>query len=50
MFRTHMATDYMPNYIRLYESGELERRAAAALASLDRKGAGQHILPNESAL
>jgi putative pyruvate formate lyase activating enzyme len=36
MFRTRMVTDYVPNYVRLYESGELERRAAAALASLER--------------
>lgn len=34
MLRTHMAPEYVPNYVRLYESGELERRVEAALASL----------------
>jgi putative pyruvate formate lyase activating enzyme len=28
--------DYVPNYVRLYESGELERRAEQALASLEK--------------
>jgi putative pyruvate formate lyase activating enzyme len=31
-----MATEYRPNYIQLYESGELERRVEAALVSLER--------------
>jgi putative pyruvate formate lyase activating enzyme len=36
MFKTHMVTDGVPNYVRLYESGELERRVEEALASLER--------------
>src|SRR5919108_3172134 len=36
MLRTRMATEYRPNYIQLYESGELERRVEAALVSLER--------------
>lgn len=30
------AIDYVPNYVRLYESGELERRAQQALAGLEK--------------
>ena len=36
MFKIPMVTDEVPNYVRLYESGELERRVEEALASLER--------------
>lgn len=36
MLGTQVITDYVPNYIRLYESGELEKRAERALADLEK--------------
>ncbi|MEE9518921.1 MAG: radical SAM protein [bacterium] len=36
MFSTQVAAGYEPNYVRLYESGELERRVEEALASLEK--------------
>jgi putative pyruvate formate lyase activating enzyme len=35
MSTTSVATDYIPNYVRLFESGELERRIEDALTSLE---------------
>jgi putative pyruvate formate lyase activating enzyme len=35
MSTTSVATDYIPNYVHLFESGELERRVEDALASLE---------------
>jgi putative pyruvate formate lyase activating enzyme len=35
MFTTCQSTAYVPNYVQLYESGELDRRVEAALASLE---------------
>ncbi|MFQ5914756.1 MAG: radical SAM protein [Nitrospinota bacterium] len=35
MFASYMATDIVPNYVRLCESGEMERRVEEALASLE---------------
>jgi putative pyruvate formate lyase activating enzyme len=35
MVTTRKTSSDMPNYVRLYESGELERRVAAAVASLE---------------
>ena len=34
MYVSHKATESIPNYVRLYESGELERRVEQALAGL----------------
>ncbi len=36
MFTSQVSTDYIPNYVGLYESGELERRVEEALAALER--------------
>ena len=36
MFTTPVSAESVPNYVRLYESGELERRVEKALASLER--------------
>ena len=36
MLSTQVAAGYEPNYVRLYESGELERRVEEALASLEK--------------
>ena len=36
MLATQVAAGYEPNYVRLYESGELERRVEEALASLEK--------------
>ena len=35
MVTTRMTSDGVPNYVRLYESGELEQRVEVALASLE---------------
>ena len=36
MSTTHPLTDDVPRYVRLYETGELQRRVEEALASLER--------------